>query len=121
MIEKILKNENISYKVIDEDKHYKLLKVNSKMHLFYLKAQGNRFLMERDFIDYLDGNSIPYSILCHDISKDIYYYLKLPKNVNWVKSCFETCDKEAIYLGKKVLNLEVSKEKLVKELRLILR
>lgn len=37
----------------------------------YLK--GNQFLMERDLFEYLDGNSIPYSILCHDISKNAIY------------------------------------------------
>ena len=45
------------------------------------------------------------------------YYIKLNKNVNWIKSCFETCDKDAIYLGKQVLNAEVSEEILRKELK----
>lgn len=67
--------EKIPYKVIDEDKGYKLIKVNSKMHLFYMNSRGNQFMMERDFFDYLDGNAIPYAILCHDTSKNIFYYL----------------------------------------------
>ena len=72
--------------------------------------------MERDFFDYLDGNTIPYSVLCHDTASGKMYYIKLNKNVNWIKSCFETCDKDAIYLGKQVLNAEVSEETLRKEL-----
>lgn len=120
MIEKILIQEKIPYKVIDEDKGYKLIKVNFQMHLFYMNNRGNQFLMERDFFDYLDGNSISYAILCHDISKNIYYYLKLDKNVNWIKSCFETCDKESIYLGKQVLNSRISETELCKVLNKIM-
>lgn len=76
MIEKILIEERIPYKVIDEDKGCKLIKINSKMHLFYIKSEGNQFIMERDYFDYLDGNAIPYAILCHDMSKKFFYYLK---------------------------------------------
>lgn len=112
MVEKILIQEKIPYKVIDEGDEYKLIKVNSKIHLFYINSHGNQFLMERDFFDYLDGNSISYSVLCHDVSKNIFYYLELNKNVNWIKSCFETCDKEAIYLGKQVLNKKISEAEL---------
>lgn len=114
MIEKILKQEKIPYKVIDEEKKYKLIKINSKMHLLYLKSKGNQFLMTRDLFDYLDGNSIPYNILCHNMSKDLFYYLRLNKKINWIKSCFETCDKESIYLGKQVMNTEISKIELHK-------
>lgn len=117
MVEKILKQEKIPYKLIDEDNGYKLFKINSQMHLFYMTNRGNQFLLERDYFDYLDGNSVPYAILCHDTSKNIFYYLKLNKNVNWVKSCFETCDKESIYLGKQVLNAEISETELRKVLK----
>lgn len=117
MIEKILKEETISYKVIDEDKNLKLLKIDGRMHLFYMKKNGNQFMMERDYFEYLDGNSIPYSIVCHDTSKDIFYYLKLNKDVNWIKSCFDTCDKESIYLGKQVLNEQKSVKEIVEYLR----
>ena len=119
MIEKILMQEKIPYKVIDEDKGYKLIKVNSKMHLFYINSRGNQFMLERDFFDYLDGNTIPYAILCHDIIKNIFYYLKLNKKVNWIKSCFETCDKESIYLGKQVLNARINETELKKTLKMI--
>lgn len=119
MIEKILNDEKISYKLIDEDQGFKLIKINSKMHIFYMASKGNRFLMERDFFDYLDGNSIPYSILCHDISANKFYYLKLNKKVNWIKSCFATCDKDAIYLGKNVLNELITEEALRNELKKI--
>lgn len=117
MIENLLKQDKIPYKKIDEDNGFKLYKINSKMHLFYMYNRGNQFLMERDFFDYLDGNSVPYSILCHDTSKNIFYFLKLNKNANWIKSCFETCDKDAIYLGKQVLNAKVSEEELHKEIK----
>ena len=41
--------EKIPYKVIDEDKGYKLIKINSKMHLFYMNSRSSQFMMERDF------------------------------------------------------------------------
>lgn len=121
MIEKILKSENISYKLIDEDKGFKIVKVNGKLHILYLYCKGSKFLMERDFFDYLDGNTIPYSVLCHDTVGDKMYYIKLNKNVNWIKSCFETCDKDIIYLGKQVLKEEISEEALRKQLKRELR
>lgn len=117
MIERILKVEKIPYKLIDKDESFKLIKINSKHHIFYMSSINNQFLMERDFFDYLDGNSIPYSILCYDASKSAYYYLKLNKKVNWIKSCFETCDKESIYLGKQVLNARVSEIELYEILK----
>ena len=43
--------EKIPYKVIDEDKGYKLIKINSKMHLFYMNSRSSQFMMERDFFD----------------------------------------------------------------------
>ncbi|WP_278697703.1 hypothetical protein [Anaerobutyricum hallii] len=121
MIERILKSENIPYKLIDEDKGLKIVKVNGKLHILYLYGKGNKFLMERDFFDYLDSNAIPYSVLCNDTISGKMYYIKLNKNVNWIKSCFETCDKDAIYLGKQVLNVEISEETLRKELKRELR
>lgn len=32
MLEKLLKNAHVAYKVIDEDNGFKLIKVNSKLH-----------------------------------------------------------------------------------------
>lgn len=75
--------------------------------------------MERDLFEYLDGNSIPYSILCHDIAANVIYYLKLNKNVNWIKSCFNTCDKDELFLGKNVLNARITKEQFVEEMKKI--
>ena len=97
--------EKIPYKVIDEDKGYKLIKINSKMHLFYMNSRSSQFMMERDFFDYLDGNSIPYVILCHDTSKNIFYYLKL--------------NKKSIYLGKQVLNARINEAELRKTLKMM--
>lgn len=116
MIEKILMDVNVPYKVIDEDTGIKLLKVNTKIHILYMYGKGNVFLLERDFFEYMDGNSIPYSILCYDESAKKMYYLKLNKNANWVKSCFNTCDKDAIYLGKELLKAQISEISLINEL-----
>lgn len=114
MIEKVLNIANIPYMVIDEGEGIKLIKVNSKIHILYLCCKGNIFLLERDFFEYIDGNSIPYAILCYDCSAMKMYYLKLNKNVNWVKSCFNTCEKDSIYLGKEVLKAQI-RDDLLKE------
>lgn len=112
MIENILNTEKIPYRLIDNNEGFKLIKINSKHHLFYMNSRNTQFLMERDFFEYLDENSIPYSVLCHDISKNNYYYLKFKKKANWIKSYFGTCDKDSIYLGKQVLNSRVSEKEL---------
>lgn len=45
------------------------------------------------------------------------HYLKLNKKSNWIKSCFQTCDKESIYLGKQVLNSRLDEKELRKVLK----
>lgn len=117
MIEHYLKTNDVPYKLIDEDDDFKLVKVNSKLHILYLFRKGNKFLLERDFFDYIEGNTIPYAILCHDTSNQKLYYLKLNKKANWVKSCFETCDKESLFLGKNVLKSQITEMALHKELQ----
>lgn len=115
MIEKVLNTVNIPYKVIDEDEGIKLIKVNAKIHILYMHCKGNVFLLERDYFEYIEGNSIPYAILCYDCSAMKLYYLRLNKNANWVKSCFNTCDKDSIYLGKEILKAQISENLLKKE------
>lgn len=112
MIENIFAQEKIEYKKIDEEKCVKLYKINSKYHLLYMKSKGNQFLLHRDFFEYLDSNSLPYSILLHDTQRDKYYYLELRKANNWIKSCFATCDKDEIFLGKQILNYPIDEKNL---------
>lgn len=116
MIEKILTSIKLPYKLIDRDEGLKLIKINAKVHILYLYEKGNSFLISRDFFDYLNENIIPYYILCHDVSNNKFYYLKLNKKINWVKSCFQSCDKDVLYLGKKVLNEVIDEKKLQTEL-----
>lgn len=94
-----------------------IIKINGKLHMLYIHNKGNQFQVERDFFEYIDGNSIPYVILCEDDNTHVLYYLKLNKKANWVKSCFDTCDKDVIYLGKQVLNSKVTEIDLIKELK----
>lgn len=117
MIEKILDKNNIAYKVIDGEGNTTIIKINGKLHMLYIHNKGNQFQVERDFFEYIDGNSIPYVILCEDDNIHVLYYLKLNKKANWVKSCFDTCDKDVIYLGKQVLNSKVTETDLIKELK----
>lgn len=48
-----------------------------------------------------------------------FFYLKLNKKVNWVKSCFATCDKDELFLGKNVLNARITQEQFVEEMKKI--
>jgi len=116
MIEKLLIDADVPYKLIDEDTGMKLIKVNSKIHILFMYGKGNVFLLGRDFFEYIDRNSIPYAILCYDNSAKKMYYLRLNTNSNWVKSCFNSCDKGAIYLGKELLNAQIKEDLLKKEL-----
>lgn len=112
MIEKNLTQWKIEYKKVDEEKSVELFKIKSKYHMLYIKSRGNQFMLNRDYFEYMDSNSIPYVILLHDILKEKYYFLELKKDNNWIKSCFATCDKDNIYLGKQILNNSIDETSL---------
>lgn len=116
MIEKILDKNNIAYKVIDGEGNTTIIKINGKLLCFIYIIKEINFKW-KGFFEYIDGNSIPYVILCEDDNTHVLYYLKLNKKANWVKSCFDTCDKDVIYLGKQVLNSKVTETDLIKELK----
>ena len=116
-IEELLKS--IDYKVIDEDDDFKIFKIAAKRHMLYLERKDNVFSLERDLFDYLDNNNLPYSLLLHDKSKNKYYYLDLSKGINWIRSCFNTCTKDQIYLGKQVLNNLIDEKALIEKLKKI--
>lgn len=117
MLQKLFHDEKIEYKLLDSDSNIKLYKVSSKCLILYIKNYGNQFTLNRDFFEYLDGNSLPYKLLLHDAKAKKIYFLELKKENNWVKSCFATCDKDEIFLGKQVLNYSISKEMLAKKLK----
>ena len=103
-IENLLENIGLDFKIVDETKKLKIIKIPSK------------FLIDRETFEYLDANSLPYCLLLQDITKNKYYYISLKKENNWIKSCFAGCDKEEIYLGKQVLNAQIQLEELGKKL-----
>lgn len=115
-MEDILKKHKIAYKIIDEETNIKLLKINSKLHVLCIYNKNNKFTMERDYYEYLDGNSIPYSVFLKDTSTGRMYYLDFTRGFNWVKGCFESCDKDELFLGKQVLNSEISEVQLLSKL-----
>ena len=39
--------------------------------------------------------------------------------IRWVKSCFATCDKDELFLGKNVLNARITQEQFVEEMKKI--
>lgn len=53
-------------------------------------------------------------LLCNILDLLIY-----SKKVNWVKSCFATCDKDELFLGKNVLNARITQEQFVEEMKKI--
>lgn len=110
ILQKIFKEENIDYKIIDEDVNVVLYKINSKLHILCIESKNGQFLLHRDFFDYLNNNRLPYAIFLNDFRRKKYYYLELPKENNWIKSSFKTCQKDEIYLGKQVLNAQITLE-----------
>lgn len=115
-IENLLKSIGLNFKIIDETKNMKIIKIPDKLHICFVCQKGNQFLIDRDTFEYLDANSLPYCLLLQDIGQNKYYYLSLKKEFNWVKSCFIECDKERIYLGKQVLNAQIGLEELKSKL-----
>lgn len=115
-IEQMLTKSNIDFKLLDAEDNYKLLKVGNKINLLQLTSKDDTFLLSRDLFDYLDGNKLSYAILLLNKSKEKWYYLKLRKENNWIKSSFATCDKEDIYLGKQVLNSVVAEAEICKKI-----
>ena len=111
--------KTINYKIIDEDDDFTILKIADKRHILYLERKNNIFCLDRDLFEYLDNNKLPYSLLLYDKSNDKYYYLELDKKVNWIKSCFNTCTKDQIHLGKQVLNYQIQVTSLVQKLQKI--
>lgn len=115
-IEKILQEIEVDFKVIDEENNMKMIKIPNKLQICIIEQKGNQFMFERDIFEYLDSNSLPYSLLLQDITQNKYYYLHFRKKINWVKACFDGCDKDKIFLGKQVLNSQISLVDLKKEL-----
>ena len=102
-IEKLLEEIGLVFKVIDEENGIKIIKIPTKLQICVILQKSNQFLFERDIFEYLDNNS-----LLEDKLQSKYYYIPLRKEANWVKSCFEGCDKDRIFLGKQVLNSQIS-------------
>ena len=109
-IENSFNNNQIPYKKLDGNENYVIYKVKSKKMLLCLKGRKNRFELERDVFDYLDMNKLDYSLLLVDGNN--LFFIELNKKNNWIKSCFESCDKDSIFLGKQVLNHRVREEEL---------
>ncbi|MEF9939633.1 MAG: hypothetical protein RR768_05890 [Clostridium sp.] len=116
-IDKIM--SGIDYKIIDENDDFRIYKVAGKKHILYMDSKDGSFIMERDIFEYLDGNKLPYSIVMCNTSKAQFYCIDLPKENSWVKSCFMSCDKEKIFLGKQVLNNRIDKQELVTKIKKI--
>lgn len=119
LITNILQENSIAYKIVDETETLRIIKIPSKLHICYMQEKNNQFLMDRDIFDYLDGNSIPYCLVLHDSTTKKHYLIILKKENNWIKSCFRGCDKDKIYLGKQVLNSEISNEELKNKIKML--
>lgn len=103
----------LNIKTIDEDYNWAIFKVGSQMHIFYLESNSNQFIMERDLYEYLDSNSLPYSLLLFNKKSKQYFYIDLKKGHNWIKACFDNCAKESIFLGKQIMNYPIREDEIV--------
>ncbi|MEG1669159.1 hypothetical protein [Chryseobacterium sp.] len=117
LLTKLLQNNNVPFKLIDTNGKIKIFKILNKLNICFVTERGNQFQLDRDTFDYLNENSIPYWLLLHDTALQKLYLLVLKQENNWVKSCFEGCDKGKIYLGKQVLNSAISNEDFVNKVK----
>ena len=113
----ILEENAIAYKIVDESKNLKMIKIPDRVHICYMQEKGNQFQMDREIFEYLDANTIPYWLVLNDTIAKKHYLIVLKKENNWVKSCFIGCNKNKIFLGKQVLNYVVSNEDLKKKIK----
>lgn len=103
----------VEYKLVDEESNIKIIKIANRVQMFYMESKNSQFEMKRDYYEYLDGHSMPYVLLLFDTTAKRYYYIVLNKSYNWVKSCFDGCEKDKLYLGKQVLNYRITEDELV--------
>lgn len=115
-IQTILESIGLTFKVIDESRTMEIINLPKKLHICFISQPSNQFIIDRETFEYLDLNSLPYCFLLHDSTQHKYYLLELKKENNWVKSCFNSCAKEQIYLGKQVLNAQIEYEELKNKL-----
>ena len=116
-VKKILEATGGEFKLLDEEGNCKIYKDGSKRNLLIMESKDDQFLLSRDWFEYLDFNSLPYSFLLINKTKEKMYYLDFSKGHNWVKSCFETCEKDDIYLGKQVLNSQITLDELIVKMK----
>lgn len=105
--------KKVDYKLVEQEGNIKIIKIAKRVQLFYMESKNNQFEMERDYYEYLDGHSMPYVLLLFDLSAKRYYYIAFNKSNNWIKSCFDSCEKDKLYLGKQVLNCRITEDELV--------
>jgi len=106
----------VDFKIVDQESDIKIIKIKNKIHIFYMESNNNRFYIERDYYEYLDGHNMPYVLLLSDTTVKRYFYIDLNRSYNWVKACFDSCEKDKLFLGKQVLNYGITEDELVLKL-----
>ena len=130
----VINEEEISLEdgILHHQENVDLLPANIELSALEV-TMGNVMSREMIMKEYIDAIRCRYdyilihSILMSAIINTIYvfslsgfiHYLKLNKKVNWVKSCFATCDKDELFLGKNVLNARITQEQFVEEMKKI--
>lgn len=110
---RLLTKNSISFKQLDKDGKYTIIKIENKLLVLCIEERGNIFKLHRDYYDYIACNSLPYMILLNDTKNKKDYLLNLTKEVNWVKGSFESCDKDEIFLGKQVINNPITEARFI--------
>lgn len=103
----------LNIKVIDEDYNWSIFKLGTQMHILYLESNSNQFIMDRDLYEYLDSNSLPYSLLLYNKKSKQYFCIDIKKGHNWIKVCFDNCDKESLFLGKQIMNYPIKENEII--------
>lgn len=102
-IYELLDKNGISYTKINVKKGMNMFKIGNTNVLFKVN-NNNQFSLQRDVFRILESNCDFYALLLLNSVGKTYYFLDFKNKNNWLKGCFESCDKKEIRLGKIVLN-----------------
>ncbi len=120
-LKKELTRNDIDYRFEEYDYDVYLYKIAGKINLVHMIGKTNIFSLDRDLFYYLDNQKLPYYFLLEETEDANYYFLEFVKKINWLSSCFNSCDKESLFFGKQVLNNRINKLDIIKRIKRILQ
>lgn len=110
-----LKSNNIEY-VLKRIKNVDVYNIDDEKMLVVINSNSNVFSIDRSTFEVIDDELLPYAFCLVDKSKGKMYYQKVNEPNNFLRSAFDSTDKDLIYFGKKVLNYVIDENGLIAEI-----